>query len=213
MRPSHGHDATTRRLSFDALLNALDGVAYVVAPDGVILQVGEPRWSDNARGHSAPGLIGDLAVGRNLFDMSIGPDVKAVQERMHRQVIDGGAPVVSFEYRCDRPEKLRRMRLSITPLIDGPNTIAALYHSIMLEEVLRPPLDLFKSFSTDGNCRHDVPIVTLCSYCHDVSWPTRTESAETIWIAPEDYYRRGGGSEVLVSHGMCPDCYTRLMSA
>ncbi|MGE4060403.1 MAG: hypothetical protein AB7E69_16195 [Sphingomonadales bacterium] len=57
----------------------------------------------------------------------------------------------------------------------------------------------------------DSEIVRLCSYCHAIAWPPGSKSDAIQWIKPEEYYRLGGSTEVLVSHGICPGCFNRLM--
>jgi len=53
-------------------------------------------------------------------------------------------------------------------------------------------------------------IVKVCSYCHNVANDNHDDAAPVAWITPEEYYQRGGTSEVRLSHGICPPCYERL---
>jgi hypothetical protein len=103
------------------------------------------------------------------------------------------------------------MRMAIT-CVECTDTVMVLYQSQLLSSTERPPIRLFDSRSAnpDRDAVEKFPVVTLCSYCHAVAWPIGSEEPE--WIEPEVYYTRGGPSDVLVSHGMCPGCYDRLMA-
>jgi hypothetical protein len=187
------------------LLNALDGFAYIVAVDGTILAVGEPGWSDFAITNGAPSLIGDAAIGKNLFDTKADDEVLEVQKDLHCRIVEKQRPAISFEYRCDAPDMIRRMRMALRPIINEQRVEAVLYQSIILEQTPRPRMSLFEKFETGD-------LVTLCSYCHDVAWPPGAADKDRTWIEPEEYYRRGGPAEVMVNHGMCPECYERVMN-
>jgi len=43
-----------------------------------------------------------------------------------------------------------------------------------------------------------------------VAWPPGANEDICSWIEAEDYYRRGGPEDVMVSHGICPACFDRL---
>jgi hypothetical protein len=45
----------------------------------------------------------------------------------------------------------------------------------------------------------------MCSYCLRVADPGG-------WIEPEEYYARGGVSDVGISHGICLDCHERIVA-
>jgi hypothetical protein len=47
----------------------------------------------------------------------------------------------------------------------------------------------------------------MCSYCQRVAWPPGRARRRREWIEAEEYYRRGGASEIRISHGICPPCY------
>lgn len=200
-------------LSFRPLINAMDGLAYLVAPDGTILAVGEPAWSTFATANGGDEVTGDAVVGGNLFAGAVDDEVLDVQKALHRRIVDGDRASVTFEYRCDAPDRARRMRMAITPVMSNGIVRAVLYQSIILEETPRPPMSLFEKIDRAGGSGPGTPTVTLCSYCHDVAWPVGSSAGERSWIEPEEYYRRGGPSDVIVSHGICEDCFDRLMGA
>jgi hypothetical protein len=82
----------------------------------------------------------------------------------------------------------------------------------MLLEMPRLPLGLLsmdRRRIVDRTRPHGDAVV-ICSFCHDVAWPIGVHEADQKWIRIDDYYRRGGSSDVLVSHAICPGCMARL---
>ena len=191
-----------------ALLDAIEGVAYIVAADGTILgfsrgpflSVGDTRTPWKPHG----------AVGRNLFGMLHGPEIAQAYRTLHDAVWSGGLSSFGFEYRCDEPSVERHMRMSLSRVIEAGRPIAVLYQSLMLHEVRRAPIPLFGDNLLAVLHPHpDRPSIVICSYCHDVAWPG--DGNEREWVSAPEYYRRGGHTEVQVSHGICPACYARVV--
>jgi hypothetical protein len=89
----------------------------------------------------------------------------------------------------------------------------ALYQSQVVTETPRLPLGLLSMDrrATDGPRPH-AALVVLCSFCHDVVWPVGALEPDQSWIGLEDYYRRGGTSQVAVSHGICPTCMALIVA-
>lgn len=199
--------------SFSTLIDAMDGLAYLVALDGTIVAVGEPAWSKFAIVSGADALRGDAIVGGNLFSIGAEGEVLEVHKTLHDRIVESRRSSIAFEYRCDAPDMARRMRMAMTPVTVNGEIRAVLYQSVVLEETPRPPMSLFEKIDRAGGSSADIPTVTLCSYCHDVAWPIDAPARERHWIEPEEYYRRGGPSDVVVSHGICDECYDRLMGS
>lgn len=197
-------------------LNALDGIGYLVGEGGRILAVGQPQWQDFLERTGFVPSVTENVIGRNLFDFITGAEVRASYQRLHDSVWRGQGQKLSFQYRCDGPSVKREMRMSLSRLSLAGTGGAVLYQSQLLSEVPRPPIklldpDLILGVMTN---ERDYPIVSLCSYCQKVAWPIgeyREDARE--WISPEDYYARGGQSDVRVSHGICPTCVDTLEMA
>jgi hypothetical protein len=195
------------------LLDALDGVAYLTDAVGTIRMIGTPSWDRFASDNNASALTADAAIGTSLFAHIEGTDVAAACRRLHDQVCGGRPPTISYGYRCDAPGMERRMRMSISPVVGRRGSGMVLYQSQMLLEMPRLPLGLLsmdRRGVLDRTKPHGDPVV-ICSFCHDVAWPIGAHEADQTWIRIDDYYRRGGRSEVLVSHGICPGCTARLL--
>ncbi len=196
------------------LLDAIDGVTYVVDASGIIRAVGAISWKHFATENDASELTADAIIGTSVFAGIDGPDVRAACERLHDSVCQRQRPVITYEYRCDAPDVERRMRMSISPVAGQGNVVMALYQSQLLAEAPRLPLGLMsmKHRGVTTGVQSSDEHVALCSFCHDIAWPIGARPENQIWIAIEDYYRRGGLGEVIISHGICPRCIERIVT-
>ena len=196
------------------LLDAIDGVTYLVDASGIIRAIGAISWKHFATENDAPELTAASVIGTSVFAGIDGPDVREACERLHDSVCQRWRPVITYEYRCDAPDVERRMRMSISPVAGQGNVVMALYQSQLLAEAPRLPLGLMSMKHRAGatGAQSSDEQVVLCSFCHDIAWPIGARQEHQIWIAIEDYYRRGGLSEVIVSHGICPRCIERIVT-
>ncbi len=194
-----------------ALLDALEGISYLTTPDGTILAVGQPGWDEFAISARTTKVHAGWVIGQSLFSFVSGADVRQVQKALHDQVVSGATSRVSLHYRCDDAVTERHMRMSLTPILRESEVVGVLYHSILLEQFTRPRIGLFEHYNRVPDTYNDGQILKICSYCHDVAWPIPQQPETFLWIEPDDYYRRGGTSDVLVSHGICPVCYDRVL--
>ncbi len=193
------------------VLDALEGVSYLTAPDGTILAVGQPGWDDFAASARTTRVQAGRVIGEMLFSFVSGAEVRQVQMALHDQVVSRAKSRVTFDYRCDGPDTERRMRMSLTPVLRDAKIVGVLYQSIILEQFSRPRIGLFDQYDRVADTYNNGQVLKVCSYCHDVAWPVPRQPETYLWIEPEDYYRRGGTSDVLVSHGICPVCYDRML--
>ena len=124
------------------LLDAIDGVTYVVDASGIIRAIGAVSWQRFAAQNDASALTADSMIGTSVFAGIDGADVREACERLHDCVCQGQRPAVTYEYRCDAPDVERRMRMSISPVAGKGNVVMALYQSQLLAEAPRLPLGL-----------------------------------------------------------------------
>lgn len=197
----------------EALLSALDGVSYLVDRDGILLSMSQGSLLpiDTDAGEIAFDCRAYL--GQSLFDRLEDGPVRDSYQTMHDAIWSRRVPSIGFTYRCDAPAIERRMRMSISPVLDGNDIRAILYQSVVLSATPRVPIPLFRaerllSHHPEGTV---FPVIALCSYCHDAGWPAGDSPQE--WIEPREYYIRGGRDDLLVSHGVCPACHTRVIEA
>lgn len=201
------------RLSAGSLLEALDGVAYVVGLDGRIRACGSGNWERFAIANDGDTLDPKSLIGLDLLSIVQGDDVRGTYRAFHEALAAGRRARVGFAFRCDSPEMRRDLWMSISPIRSEGSVVALLYQSIVQAESTRPRMPLF-DFAAHSGAGTDIPMILLCSWCQKVRWPpgrTATDR-DAEWIEAEDYYRRGGTSDVLISHGMCPACFVRAKS-
>lgn len=192
-----------------ALLDAMDGVAYVLDRDGVIILQSQSA-SDRSEGALRP-CIGAVGCGRSIYDTIDSAVIRTVFREVHDAVWSGNRPRASFFCRCDVPEAERLVRMSLS-LIQGENgPVGILLQSVQMREEPRVPLPLFTAQVRPHTRAPDRPIVVLCAFCLSVGWPANCGDAPDEWITAPEYYRRGGGSEVAISHGVCVPCYDRIV--
>jgi hypothetical protein len=197
-----------------ALLDAIDGVAYVVDRHGLIRAIGTQAWERFASANGSPELTADRVVGTSLFAGVRGTSVRDVCQRLHALVCLRRREMITYDYRCDAPDTERRMRMSIRPMADRRGEIMALYQSQVLDETAGLPsglLSMDPRVTEAGAGVGSVPLV-ICSFCRNVAWPIGAAEARASWIAIPDYYRRGGSSDVVVSHGICPECVEQMFT-
>ncbi len=216
---SGGAGPETRRskLPFcaEALLTAIEGIAYAVDEAGIILGFSRGPFMPGSNRLPAVPWDCNQAVGTCLFDHVHGAEVRDSYRALHRAVWSGSRLAIGFEYRCDAPAIERRMRMSLSLIRVEGQPRAVLYQSIILSETPRAPLPLFDSDLLDmlGHPSAARVLVTLCSYCQRVAWPLGAGVADRRWIQPAQFYRLGGPPDAAVSHGLCEDCFERVVGS
>ncbi|HEX8568490.1 MAG TPA: hypothetical protein VF699_00995 [Caulobacteraceae bacterium] len=196
-------------VSVHHLLEALEGVTYVTDTDGVIRVLGLSAWCDFAAANDAPELAPIGVIGTSLFDMISGEDVRDAYRAMHQAVVTGARPRACFTFRCDSPDVERWMRMSIS-LVRGEGDVGVLYQSQLIRSEVRPSVALFSRELLLQGLRGEAgrPIVAICSYCQRVA---EGQGGGRWWMDAASYYRRGGGSQVRVSHGVCDACMANVV--
>jgi hypothetical protein len=53
------------------------------------------------------------------------------------------------------------------------------------------------------------PLLSMCSYCRHVR--VAREGSGERWVSAQQYQQAGGPTAVVLSHGICPDCYEHLI--
>jgi hypothetical protein len=197
--------------SVETLLQAIPGIAYVVDRGGVILGFSRGPFLPDVRFPGAAGADYSQAVGTSLFSIVQGEPVGRSYRMLHEAAWSGRSDAFGFGYRCDAPDVERHMFMSISRIGEGANTLAVLYQSIVISEMQRPPLPLFAFEMLASPAAEADRMVTLCSYCQMVAWRAGSACSQLEWIDAVEFYRRGGRSDVVVSHGICEACFARIV--
>lgn len=196
-------------IGVDHLIDGMEGIVYMTAADGTILSIGKRNWNRFASENDGRDLVdGNGVVGRNIFDFIAGEDVRTTYDKFFSAIVAGRAARARLMSRCDSPAVKRELWIAITPIRNGTRVERLLIQSLTVSETVRPPVDLFDFQAMLDKVRADkaLPILGMCSYCQDVRYPCGSSDSDGHWIAAEDYYHRGGDSNVRISHGICPDC-------
>lgn len=201
--------------AYQRILDAMDGISMIIDSQLRIMQLGVPNWGQFFEQNSSPHgqsleFGARVVIGQPITAFIAGQEVRKAYANMFHSVFMGRHPVFHLDYRCDAPTIRRNMRLSITP-IDGyaKNDRYLLYQSIQLLAEPRPPIALF-SVPVAQTDQSD--LLTLCAICAQVAWPISAPHGEREWIEASEYYRRGGDEVVMISHGFCDTCFSRLQS-
>ena len=195
-------------MSFNPLLDALCGVAYVTDYDGILLAYGEENWNDFAR-HNSPALRNPSSdyIGVSIFEAMAGESVRSGYRSMLRSLIAGERREVSFLYSCQAPETHRLAHMSIrrTAFSDLPRGL--LFQSVTFVEFPQQRLPIL-DFNTQksSSLTQGGPRASLCSFCQCVEISDDHGSGEKQWVHSNRYTRRPGSAGVLVDHTVCPHC-------
>ncbi|MCW5729459.1 MAG: hypothetical protein KIT20_01780 [Alphaproteobacteria bacterium] len=193
------------RIGVQDLLDAMPGVSYLVDCRARIVAVGASNWRKFANDNDGAALADPASVvGRDLFSMIDGEDVRQRYDGMLRRLLAGETSPLRFTYRCDSAVTRRLMLMSMSAVFRRGRPAGALFQSLTLDQTTRPALPLFGAVNVlDAlQAQRSWPIVRVCSFCARVLAPDGQD-----WIDAEDYYRAGGSSmRIRVSHGICPAC-------
>ena len=142
-----------------------------------------------------------------IIDEEAGPhQFSATQWPIVRRMIHTSA---DFEYMTSVRFHPRAVDAGVQVIRSGGKIDGFMFQSCLLNEAPRPSLPIF-DFKAMELRRHQgevLPLISMCSYCQRVRDPGTERADVEDWIVGEEYYRRGGSSEVQISHGICPDCY------
>jgi len=193
----------------DEVLDAFDGICYTVEPEGRIAAIGPENWDRFAATAGLNSPRANEIRDRNLFDFIGGAEVGGHYRTIMQELRRPQFTEWVMHFRCDGPDRKRGIRLVIRPLREHELVTGYLFQSIVLEEALRPHLDILDFEALRRGLEHNRsrPLVTMCSYCQRVKDDVHTGDE---WVSAERYYALGGDSRVRLSHGVCPPCYKTL---
>lgn len=189
----------------DDVLDAFDGICYAVSPDGRISGVGPENWNRFAESTGTKSLRPQEIRTRNLFEFIASEQVadhyRRIMEALRRPEVSEWV----MHFRCDGPDRKRGIRLAIRPLREDDTLTGYVFQSVILEESLRPNLDIldFEALQRGVEQAAGRPLVMICSYCQRIKDENHTGGD---WAPAEYYYARGGDSRVRLSHAVCPAC-------
>lgn len=138
-------------------------------------------------------------VGHSLWDFVVHGTTRHVYHDLIARVRGGRR--VAFSYRCDSPTLRRFMRMTLSPGADGTVTFESQVVKTQAREA--PAVTISPDVQTGE-------LLRICGWCK------RVAVADDEWVEVEIAVDRlglmGGHSPVGVTHGMCPECYARVMA-
>lgn len=186
------------------ILSALEGVVYISDRHGEILAKGQPNWTAFASDNDAPHLA--WATTLNCLGACQDDETMAAYRELYKALWSRKIEKHVIAFRCDSPSVRREFRLYLAPILGAGGVMGILHQSLPISETIRPPLNIF-----DPEVRKAAlgsgPLVRICSYCLMI-----LDEDDMAWIEAEEYYRRGGTSEVRLSHGICPKCRQAVLA-
>ncbi|MFN4155198.1 MAG: hypothetical protein ACK4HF_11130 [Paracoccaceae bacterium] len=149
-------------------------------------------WDDFAARNGGGAILANDVLATRLTDYITDLATADTVEQMVHAVIDTKG-TLRMDYRCDAPQELRRIRLTIKPMKDQR---AIMVHELRDALRLSPPMD---PWFFDPAARE-----LKCSVCGLVHLPGRG------W---EDPTQPGRSHPALVKYTVCPSCVTRIDAA
>jgi hypothetical protein len=196
-------------IAIDHIIDSMEGIVFMTAADGTIVSIGRRNWNRFALENDGAALLdGRGVLGRSLFDFISGESVRDTYQGFFAAMRSGSAQRARLMSRCDSPTVRRELWIVITPVHQERDLDGFLVQSLTVSETVRPPIDLFDFQAMLERSRRDksLPILTMCSYCQDVRYPSGSSERDGTWLPAEDYYHLGGDANVRISHGICPAC-------
>ena len=176
---------------------AHDRLTYRIDRGDVITAV-DDAWAPFARANGAPQLADVL--GRPLWDYVSDDTTRQVYRDLVARVRAGHD--ATFPYRCDAPALRRFMRMTMRA---APQRGVVFESEVVRTEARPVPLLLDQKPAGSSGV-----IVRVCSWCKRVHV---RETWQEVEIAVERLDLFAGGPSPSLTHGMCEDCYARVMQA
>ena len=164
---------------------------WQVGADDRITSVNE-AFVEYATANKAPHLD-ERIIGQSTWEHITGAEAEHIYRQLFDRVRECGARV-SFDYRCDTPDRRRILNLTIQSKPEGVLD----FTSTVVQEFPRPSMAII-----DADVDRSAEMVVMCSSCKKVENRDR-------WLELEQAVNQMGlfRSEPIprVSHGLCPDC-------
>lgn len=154
-------------------------------------------WAAFATANGAPQIANVL--GQSLWDHVSDDTTRQVYHDLLARVRTGHA--VTFSYRCDAPDLRRFMRMTMREVAAGSVEFDSVVERTEARAV--PSLLDTPAGGTSGI------IVRVCSWCKRVHV---RETWQEVEVAVERLGLFTGGPAPSLTHGMCEDCYARVMN-
>jgi hypothetical protein len=183
-------------------------IEYSTDLAGVILSVTQDAWRHFAIENSAPAIADSSEmIGRSLESCLAGDAVLAQFRVLFGQVRSGQKDEITYTFWCDSHNQKRAMRLIMAPVRGETGApVGVHFVSRLLEETQSAPNRILAASHLNLTATHK-PLLTMCSYCKRIQWPTHSGN----WMDIEAYGATDGPTDVRLSHGACADCTAAVL--
>jgi hypothetical protein len=156
----------------------------------------DEEWRTFALENDAPSLTPEAVLGRSLCSFISDATIAHLWQELLVRVRAGG--LLDLRVRCDSPSWTRLIRICASAEPDR----GIGFTTTVLRMAHRAPVPV-------PPARFSAGTLTLCSWCQRLHMPS------TEWVDLEQGIVRldlfGSVPPGLISHGICPDCYTRAL--
>jgi hypothetical protein len=156
-------------------------------------------WTKFARENDGESVVAEKVVGRRIWDFVQDDRICGI----YRFLIDDArnGRDVRFKFRCDSPAERRVFSMQLRS--DKAGEVE--WTSRLLLKEPREPIALLSAHLKRG-----ASMVRICSWCHRVlldeeTWQDLETAVEQLKLLEMDPLPR-------LTHGICPDCQTEVMS-
>ncbi|MDP1580195.1 MAG: hypothetical protein Q8M02_07945 [Candidatus Didemnitutus sp.] len=167
------------------------------AADRIVWVNGE--WAHFAQANDGGSVLPEIILGMKWEQAVSDPSVRQLYREILKRVRGGAA--VSFDYRCDAPNRRRTFAMTVRPVAEG----AVEFESLLIREEERPTVVLLEK-----GCARNDNLVIVCSWCQQV------KVAATLWLPVEEAVAqlRLFEDEAMprLSHGICVPCRDKMMA-
>ncbi len=178
------------------MVKFLERCVYRIDRDDLIVFV-DSAWDRFAIRNEAPELESKKVIGRKLWDLVDDEVTRHVYQQMLAEVRNGRS--ISFDFRCDSPNRRRFLEMKITPFADRGVQFETV--TKLVEE--RSSQDLYRR-----SPRFTGGMVVTCSWCKKV------KTSENVWHEVEQAVQMLKLFDLSpapqISHGMCEICYGEI---
>lgn len=167
----------------------------VDAKDNIISIDG--AWSAFARENGGQSLLNNPPLGRSIWDFINGLSTRNIYFILMKRVRENGRSV-HFPFRCDSPDKLRYMEMTIRPGQSG---------SLWFETAIAKEIPIEQNQAPKNDAHGTRELINMCAWCDRVQVGSEWLPLEVgIWsLALFDTPEAPP-----ITHDICPDCYEEL---
>jgi hypothetical protein len=176
-------------MDLEATIYRIDEADRIVYTNGA--------WDEFAIENSSPEVASTKVLNRVIWDFLGDPTVESIYRNILERVREGNH--ASFVFRCDAPERMRRLRMSISPMPGG----LVEFRTDMIETAPRPSIPLL-----NVDAARPSELLVACGWCSKIRINERWLEVEN---AVNNLLLFDRMAVPRLSHGICDLCYDEMI--